>query len=100
MPDDALGVCRPGPPQGLQTRWRREALVLRVNGAPKAIISTCLHLGGPLHQEGNKLVCAWRGAEFARNDGCRLKGPARADARLMVLPTRIEDGVLTYVYGE
>lgn len=78
----------------------REALILRVNGTPKAIMSTCLHLGGPLHQEGNKLVCAWHGAEFALDDGRRLKGPARADARLMVLPTRVEDGVLTYVYGE
>ena len=78
----------------------REALVLRVNGTPKAIMSTCLHLGGPLHQEGNRLVCAWHGAEFALDDGHRLKGPARADARLMVLPTRVEDGVLTYVYGE
>lgn len=78
----------------------REALILRVNGTPKAIMSTCLHLGGPLHQEGDKLVCAWHGAEFALDDGRRLKGPARADARLMVLPTRVEDGVLTYVYGE
>ena len=78
----------------------REALVLKVNGAPKAIMSTCLHLGGPLHREDNKLVCAWHGAEFALDDGHRLKGPARADARLMVLPTRIEDGVLSYVYGE
>jgi len=78
----------------------REALVLRVNGTPKAIMSTCLHLGGPLRQEGDRLVCAWHGAEFALDDGRRLKGPARADARLMVLPTRVEDGVLTYVYGE
>ncbi len=29
-----------------------------------------------------------------------MKGPARQDARLMVLPTRVEDDVLTYVYGE
>lgn len=29
-----------------------------------------------------------------------MKGPARADAWLMVLPTRIEEGVLTYIYGE
>ncbi|HLV98329.1 MAG TPA: Rieske 2Fe-2S domain-containing protein [Ktedonobacterales bacterium] len=78
----------------------REALVVKVNGTPKAIMSTCLHLGGPLHCEENKLVCAWHGAEFALDDGRRLKGPVRADARLMVLPTRIEDGVLSYVWGE
>ena len=90
------------PEEGTRTIdfFGREALVLKVNGAPKAIMSTCLHLGGPLRREENKLVCAWHGAEFACEDGRRLKGPARADARLMVLPTRIEDGVLTYVYGE
>jgi hypothetical protein len=26
-------------------------------------------------------------------------GPARPDSRLMILPTRVEDGVLHYMYG-
>jgi hypothetical protein len=29
-----------------------------------------------------------------------LSGPVRPDARLIMLPTRVEDGVLTYVYEE
>jgi hypothetical protein len=29
-----------------------------------------------------------------------VRGPARAEARLMFLPTRIEGGQLLYVYGE
>jgi len=78
----------------------REVLVLKVDGAPKAIANVCMHLGGPLQREGDKLVCAWHGAEFGCADGRRLKGPARADTRLMELPTRIVDGALTYVYGE
>ncbi len=78
----------------------RQVLVYRVDGTPKAIANICLHLGGPLQQEGEKFVCAWHGAEFSCVDGRRLKGPARAEARLMFLPTRIEDGQLLYVYGE
>lgn len=78
----------------------RDVLVLRVDGVPKAIMNVCLHLGGPLHREDNCLVCDWHTAAFDVRDGRRVKGPARADARLLVLPTRIEDGMLTYVYGE
>ena len=78
----------------------RSVLVYKVDGRPRAIANVCLHLGGPLQCEGDKFVCPWHGAEYARVDGRRIAGPARQDARLMVLPTRIEDGVLTYVYGE
>ena len=78
----------------------REVLVYRVDGAPKAIANVCLHLGGPLQQEGQKFVCGWHGAEFSCMDGRRLKGPARAETRLMFLPTQIEDDILLYVYGE
>src|SRR5689334_23258457 len=78
----------------------REVLVLKVEGKPRAIMNTCMHLGGPLSYDGCKLVCAWHGAQFAPEDGHRLKGPAKADSRLMFLPTRIEDETLVYVYGE
>ncbi len=78
----------------------RSVLVYQVDGQPRAIANVCLHLGGPLQECGDRFVCAWHGAEYARGDGHRLAGPVRPDARLMHLPTRIEDGVLTYVYGE
>jgi hypothetical protein len=32
-------------------------------------------------------------------NGQRLAGPARPDSRLMILPTKVIDGVLNYVYG-
>ena len=78
----------------------RSVLVYLVEGQPRAVANVCLHLGGPLECKGNKFVCAWHGAEYARADGQAISGPVRRDARLMRLPTRIEDGVLTYVYGE
>lgn len=82
------------------TFFGRSVLVYKVDGRPRAIANVCLHLGGPLQCEGDRFVCAWHGAEFSCTDGHRLKGPARQDARLMILPTRIEDDMLTYVYGE
>jgi nitrite reductase/ring-hydroxylating ferredoxin subunit len=78
----------------------RSVLVYRFEGEPRAIANVCLHLGGPLQAQGDRFVCAWHGAQYACADGRRLSGPVRQDARLMRLPTRIEDGVLMYVYGE
>lgn len=78
----------------------REVLVLRAEGELRAILNTGMHLGGPMARQGDRLVCAWHGAEFAGADRRCLKGPARPDARLINLPIRIEDGVVTYVYGE
>lgn len=78
----------------------REALILKVDGKPKAILNVCMHLGGPMKRDGGKLVCEWHGAEFDCRDGRRLKGPARRDSRLITLPTRVEDGTLIYMYGE
>jgi nitrite reductase/ring-hydroxylating ferredoxin subunit len=90
------------PDEGVKTVdfFGREALVLKSGGEPKAILNYCMHLGGPMNREKDKLVCAWHGAEFDCAKGTNLKGPARPDSQLIILPTRIEDGVLTYVYGE
>jgi len=78
----------------------RDVLVLKVDGTPKAIMNVCLHLGGPLRREHDCLVCEWHSAAFDVRDGHRVKGPARQETRLLTLPTRIEDGMLSYVYGE
>jgi nitrite reductase/ring-hydroxylating ferredoxin subunit len=90
------------PDEGTQTVdfFGREVLVMKVEGIPKAVMNACLHLGGPLERQDERMICAWHGAEFACNNGHRLKGPARPETRLMFLPTRIEDGTLIYVYGE
>jgi len=90
------------PDEGLKTVdfFGREALVLNINEEPKAILNYCMHLGGPMKREKDRLVCTWHGAEFDCAQGNCLKGPARPDSRLIILPTRVEDGALTYVYGE
>lgn len=81
----------------------RQVHVYQVNGVPKAVMNTCMHFGGPLDfKEGQgecKFVCQWHGAEFSAS-GEREKGPAPAKSHLMFLSTRIEDGVLNYVWGE
>ena len=76
----------------------REVLVSKVDGRPRATANVCTHLGGPLEQRGQELVCAWHGATFDLATGNRLGGPALH--RLMVLPTRVIDGFLTYIWGE
>lgn len=78
----------------------RDVLIFMAEGKPKAVLNICMHLGGPMKREGDRLVCQWHGAEFDCRRGKCLKGPAHADARLITLPTRVEDGVLEYVYGE
>ena len=76
----------------------REVHVYRVNGKPRAVANICLHFGGPLECQDGKFVCAWHKAEYAMEDGKRLAGPAPANSRLMFLSTRVEDGVLNYVW--
>jgi nitrite reductase/ring-hydroxylating ferredoxin subunit len=78
----------------------REVLVYRDEGQPKAVVNSCMHLGGPLELQGERFVCPWHGASFSCHDGRRVSGPARSESRLMFLPTRIEDGMLYYVWGE
>lgn len=78
----------------------REALVYAIGGEPRAVMNTCTHLGGPLELKDGKLVCAWHGARFDAASGAAQSGPAGTCAHALVLPTRVEDGVLTYVWGE
>jgi 3-phenylpropionate/trans-cinnamate dioxygenase ferredoxin subunit len=78
----------------------REVLVTMLNGKPRAYLNVCMHHGGPLSLEGDTFVCDWHGSTFEARSGRALSGPVRSDARLIMLPTRIEDGVLTYVYEE
>ena len=78
----------------------REVHLLRRDGKPAAVMNVCMHLGGPLTLDGDRFVCQWHGATFSASSGERCTGPAAAGTRLMTLPTRVIDGVLTYVYGQ
>jgi len=79
---------------------RKVHVVRGVQGVPAAFVDSCQHLGGPLVCQNGEFKCEWHGATFEKNTGRRLSGPARKGTRLMRLPTKIEDGVLKYVYGE
>jgi nitrite reductase/ring-hydroxylating ferredoxin subunit len=78
----------------------REVLVTMVNGKPRAYINVCQHHGGPLVLEGDRFTCEWHGSQFDARTGHALSGPVRSDARLIMLPTRVEEGTLVYVYDE
>lgn len=90
------------PPTGTVTvdLLGREVLVMLLNGKPRAYVNVCMHHGGPLRLEGDTFTCEWHGSTFEARSGRALSGPVRQDARLIMLPTRVEDGVLTYVYEE
>ena len=76
----------------------REVLVTMVQGKPRAYINVCQHHGGPLTLTGDRFTCEWHGSQFDVRTGHALSGPVRPDARLIMLPTRVEDGTLVYVY--
>lgn len=78
----------------------REVHVYRTGERLRAVANVCLHLGGPLECRAGKLVCPWHGAAFDKATGERINGPAPEGSRLMVLPTRVENGALVYVWGE
>lgn len=90
------------PPTGTVTvdLLGREVLVMLLNGKPRAYVNVCMHHGGPLTLDGDTFTCDWHGSTFEARSGRALSGPVRQDARLMMLPTRVEEGVLTYVYEE
>lgn len=71
------------------------------SGTPRAVANVCMHFGGPIEmQEDCTFVCPWHNAQYDADDGHRLAGPAPSKSRLMFLSTRIEEGVLNYVWGE
>ena len=76
----------------------REVLVMLLNGKPRAYLNVCMHHGGPLTLQGDAFTCDWHGSTYDVRTGHALSGPVRPDARLIMLPTRVEDGVLNYVY--
>jgi len=77
-----------------------EVHVWRSGERIRAAANTCLHFGGPLDCKDGAFVCQWHGARFDMESGDRLEGPAPKGSRLMFLSTRVEDGVLNYVWGE
>jgi nitrite reductase/ring-hydroxylating ferredoxin subunit len=78
----------------------REVLVMLQNGKPRAFVNVCMHHGGQLVLEDDRFTCQWHGAQYDARTGKALSGPVRPDARLIMLPTHVEDGILIYAYDE
>jgi nitrite reductase/ring-hydroxylating ferredoxin subunit len=78
----------------------KEVLVTMLNGKPRAFINVCMHHGGPLVLEGDRFTCEWHASQFDARTGKALSGPVRPDARLIMLPTHVDDGTLVYVYDD
>lgn len=78
----------------------REVLMMKVNGSLIASLNVCMHLGGPMKRQGDKLVTEWHGAAFQCGDGKCLKGLARPDSRLILLPACVDGEIVNYVYGD
>jgi len=69
----------------------REVHVYRAGDRVRVAANTCLHFGGPLE-------C--KEANYDMATGLKTEGPAPANARLMFLSTRVEEGGLYYVWGD
>ena len=78
----------------------REVLVTMLHGKPRAYINVCMHHGGPLVLEGDRFECQWHGAQYDSHTGHALSGPVRPDARLIMLPTGVEGGMLVNNYHD
>jgi nitrite reductase/ring-hydroxylating ferredoxin subunit len=85
-----------------RSRWTSsgEVLVMLPNGKPRVVANVCMHHGRPLTLDGDTLTCQWQGVQYDARSGPAMSGPPRREARLIVLPTRTEDGVLDYVYDD
>lgn len=77
---------------------RKVHVVRGVAGVPAAYMDACMHLGGPLVCEDDRFECQWHHAIFDRKTGLRLSGPVAEGTHLLRLPTKVENGVLKYVY--
>jgi len=77
----------------------REVHVYRTGDHIRAVANVCLHFGGPLDCKDGKFVCPWHNASYDMASGERIDGPAPQGSKLMFLSTRVENGVLFYVWG-
>lgn len=68
-------------------------LLVKQNGAIRALANTCSHLGGPLNEgelQGDSVVCPWHGSRFCLTDGAVEDGPATNNQP--ALDVRVENG--------
>jgi nitrite reductase/ring-hydroxylating ferredoxin subunit/uncharacterized membrane protein len=98
-PEDwvAVGTADAVPETGMQLADAGGTAVLlaRDGGKICALIDTCTHAGGPLHEgtlENGVVTCPWHGSRFRLRDGHVVGGPATFDEPRLLL--RETDGRL------
>jgi len=70
-----------------------EVVLIRHEGAVRALAQRCTHRGGPLSEgdvEGGTITCPWHGSVFTVVDGSVVRGPATAPQPCY--ETRVRDG--------
>lgn len=77
----------------------REANVYRTGDRIRVVANVCLHFGGPPDCKDGKFVCPWHNASYDMDSGERIDGPAPPGSKLMFFSTKVENGVLFYVWG-
>lgn len=78
----------------------REALVYRQGGGVEAERSMRILLRDLLELMDGELVCPWHGARFGAASGACRRANEATESKAMFLPTRVKDGMLTYVWGQ
>ena len=78
----------------------REVHVYKSGGRVRVAANVCMHFGGPLECRDGTFVCPWHGASYDMDSGKATGGPARKDAQLMFLSSRVENGDVNYVWGD
>lgn len=78
----------------------REVHVYRAGDRIRVAANVCMHFGGPLECKDGSPVCPWHGASYDMQTGRAMDGPAREDAQLMFLSSRVENGDVNYGWGE
>lgn len=72
-----------------------DVMLLRRDGAVRAISDRCTHRGGPLHEgsiEDGCIECPWHGSRFSVEDGSVARGPATAPQP--AYDVRVREGVV------
>ena len=78
----------------------RSVILTKTGNVYAAFANYCPHASGPLTNDQGTLKCQWHGATFNWLNGQQLDGPRGNVNGLIRIPTRVEENILVYVYGE
>lgn len=97
MPKIRLGTIAEVPPGRSKTfvAHGKKILVANVGGELKAYENLCPHMGGVMRYDGERLVCAWHGAQFDPRTGDGRANIAEG-SKLTPMTVTVEGGVVYF----